>query len=428
VRERLRSFPVALAAIALGAFALRILYTLLVAPRPGGSSLSSLRIGAIQGSGDSFFFHATANLMASGHGFVDPLVFLARGAEVPTALHPPLYPLILSVESKLGATSWLAHQLPSTLFGTVVVVLAGLLGRRVAGTTVGLLAAAIAALYPTLIAADGALMSEALYGLVVTLVLLLAYRHRDRRDLLSAAGLGALVGLAALTRTEALLFVPLLVLPATLRGSGRRTLRAALACVACVAVLAPWTVRNWSVFDRPLLVSSNGGTVLAGANCAQTYAGRDLGGWRFDCVSQRTSRNEAVQAGRWQREGVDYARHHSGRLPVVGAVRILRTWDLYQPRAQLAAAEGRNHRVQELGTIAYFPLAVLALYGVLVLRRAGRDIAFLLTPALAATLASVLGYGIPRFRHAAEIPLVILAAAALASLARSRRRGLATVR
>ena len=45
-------------------------------------------------------------------------------------------------------------------------MIVALLGRRLAGERAGLIAAGIAAIYPTLIAADGALMSETLYGLL----------------------------------------------------------------------------------------------------------------------------------------------------------------------------------------------------------------------------------------------------------------------
>ena len=45
----------------------------------------------------------------------------------------------------------------SALVGTVTVVLVGLLARRVAGERAGLIAAAVAAVYPLLWLADGSL-------------------------------------------------------------------------------------------------------------------------------------------------------------------------------------------------------------------------------------------------------------------------------
>ena len=81
------------------------------------------------------------------------------------------------------------------LVGALVIVVVGLLGRRVGGPRVGLIAAALTALYPHLLAADVSLMSESLYALVVGIVLLLAYRLMDRPTLAAGAALGGLYAL-----------------------------------------------------------------------------------------------------------------------------------------------------------------------------------------------------------------------------------------
>src|SRR4051794_29520618 len=139
-----------------------------------------------------------------------------------------------------------------------------------------------------MIAVDGALMSETLYGPLIAGVLLAAYAVHDRARLWAAALLGALIGLAALTRSEALLFVPLLAWPVAWRAGadGRARLAvAAVATVACVLVVAPWTIRNAVQFDAFVPISTNDATVLAGANCPLTYHGVDLGGWNIKCIS-----------------------------------------------------------------------------------------------------------------------------------------------
>jgi len=412
-----RSFRRWLAAITAAGMALRVAYVLLVSERPeAGVGAKRLLGEAIGGRGDTFFFHNTANLLAEGRGFSDPFVFLAQGRLVPTGSHPPLFSLVLAIVSKLGGTSYLAHQLAGAVLGAVTVALVGLIGRRVGGPRVGLIAALVAAVYPVLVSADGALMSEALYGALIAGALLLGFRLADRGDRLSALALGVVIGLAALTRTEALLLVPLLGLPLALRGSGGRAARAVLVCAGCALALLPWTLRNLSAFERPLLVTSNDGTVLAGANCPATYSGIDVGAWRFDCISARRTADDSVQGARWRSEGLDYAREHAGELPRVLAVRLLRTWDFFQPRRQVRFAEGRPARAQQLATGAYYLLLPLAIAGAVLLRRRPLELALLLCPALLVSLASLLGYGLPRFRHAAELSIVVLAAAALAAI------------
>jgi hypothetical protein len=183
-----------------------------------------------------------------------------------------------------------------------------------------------------------------------------------------------------------------------------------------------------SAFHRFTLISHNDSTVLAGANCPATYYGGDLGGWRFDCISPRKTLEEGVQAATWRRQGLDYATRHASRWPAVVPVRVLRSWDLWQPRRQLDSAEGRAKWAEAAGVIVYFLLLPLAALGALRLwRRRRGDAAILLAPALLVTLSSAIGYGNPRFRHAFEISIVVLAALAVVALA-ARRASAAAAR
>ncbi|MDQ3936985.1 MAG: glycosyltransferase family 39 protein, partial [Actinomycetota bacterium] len=293
----------------------------------------------------------------------------------------------------------------------------GLIGRRLGGETAGLVVAAVAAAHPLLIAADGSLMSETLYGLCVATALLLTLRLLERPSARGAAALGAVIGLAALTRGEGLLLLLLLAAPALWRH--RR--EAALAAVAFLLVIAPWTIRNWTAFDQPVLLSTNYATVITGANCDRTYRGDDLGFWRTECRSRPETRNEAEQAAIWRDEGLDYARDHAGRAAaVVVPVRVLRTWSLWQPRGQVKQAEGRDRTVETLGVIAYFLLLPLALLGAL---RTRPQRWVLLVAPVAVTIVSVLAYGYARFRHTADLSIVVLAGLAVADRLRARASG-----
>jgi 4-amino-4-deoxy-L-arabinose transferase-like glycosyltransferase len=271
-----------------------------------------------------------------------------------------------------------------------------------------------------MIAADGSLMSEGLYSTLIAAALLCAFRLRDRGDARSAAGLGAAIALAGLTRSEALLLVPLLALPIALTRPAARWRLAAVALATTALVIAPWSIRNWAEFGRPVLISTNDGTLLAGANCGRTYHGQDLGFWNIKCISQRSIANEADQEARWRCEGAGYARDHDGRLPVVLAARLLRTWDLYQPRRMVGFAEGRWRRADQAGVVAYFLLLPFMLAGGWLIRRRRGELLILLAPVALVCVLSLMGYGIPRFRAPAEITIVTLAAVAVTRLLERR--------
>jgi hypothetical protein len=247
-------------------------------------------------------------------------------------------------------------------------------------------------------------------------MLLSAFAVIDRPTARRAAVLGALIGLAALTRSEGLLFLPFLALPVAWRARsswrGRGSL-AAVAILACVVVIAPWLIRNESVFGRFVLISTNNQTVIAGANCPQTYYGVNMGGWDITCISPRTKANEAAQAAIWQHQGISYATHHLSRLPAVIAIRLLRTWDLWQPRRQARTfAEGEQTGVAQAGVAVFWVFALVAIAGVVALWRRRRSVLLvLLAPAVVVCVATVLGYGVPRLRDSFDVALPVLVAA-----------------
>jgi 4-amino-4-deoxy-L-arabinose transferase-like glycosyltransferase len=273
---------------------------------------------------------------------------------------------------------------------------------------------------------------EVLYLLLVGLALLAVLRCRDRPGAPSAVAAGVAIGLAALTRTEGLLLVAFVVGPGLWgRGAGRRWALPLVATLAALAVIAPWTAHNWHVFGRPVLISTNGATVAAGANCPPAYHGSATGTWVPACMERAApdtadiAHYDEMRAAReWQSTGSTYARDHLGRLAaVVAPVRVLRTWNLWQPLGQVSLQEGQNRRVAKVGVL--FFLLVLAPAGLLGAAFGGlRRDHLLLLAALGAmvTVTSAAGWGSPRFLRPAELALLV-AAGALAE-AGLRRRGL----
>jgi len=159
-----RWFRPALAVIVMGALALRVTYVF-VSRRN------------FDPHGDAFFYHAAANLLADGKGFISPF-FVHAGLHRAAAEHPPLYTIFLAIPSVVGIKSVLAHLLWSCLLGAGTVALIGGLGREVGGARAGIVAALIAAVYPNLWAPDGMLQAETLSMFAAAATLLLAYRYR----------------------------------------------------------------------------------------------------------------------------------------------------------------------------------------------------------------------------------------------------------
>jgi 4-amino-4-deoxy-L-arabinose transferase-like glycosyltransferase len=391
-------FPARLALIVAAGVALRALYLFTVARD-------------VTGIGDWYFYHWQANDLAAGRFYIEPHRLRLAGEVHPSAGHPPLYSTLLSVVSWFGGTTPLWHRSLGLLIGAVSMTLMGILGRRVGGERLGLAAAAVCAVYPLMVIVDGNLMSEVAYTPLVVGVLLAAFSAIQRPRASVALGLGALIGLAALVRSEALLLLPILAWPVAWRGGRGWIGRAGLATLACALVIAPWTIRNAIQIGHLIPISSNDSTVISGANCAKTYSGEDIGFWRFDCLQPRRYANEGAQAEVWRSNGLRYAREHASRLLVVVPVRILRTVSIYQPRRQVVFAEGRWIRGEQMAVASFYLLALLSIPGALALRRGGTPLLVLLAPAVVVLITVVVGYGHPRLRHAFEPSLMLMGAA-----------------
>jgi hypothetical protein len=127
-----------------------------------------------------------------------------------------------------------------------------------------------------------------------------------------------------------------------------------------------------------------------------------------------------------RRRGLDYAKAHAGRAPIVVLARLGRTWSLFRPvdMIRLNTGEDREEWVTRLGLIAYYPTLALAIVGVIVLARRRAFVALwvLLVPVSIVTINTVITYGQTRFRAGAEPSLALLAAVgAVALVGRVRR-------
>jgi 4-amino-4-deoxy-L-arabinose transferase-like glycosyltransferase len=392
---RKRPFATRLAAVAGVGLAIRLVYSLVV-------------MGDRTPGGDGTEFHLLANVIAKTGQYLQPFQYLYLGRTIPTTEKPPLYPTVLALPSWLGLDSYAAHRVASCLLGGVAVVLIGLLGRRVGGDRIGLLAAVVAAVYPALWMLDASVRSESLYLPLIALALLLAYARRF-------VWLGAVIGLAALTRSEALLLLPLLLL-----FLPRPRLRPALVAVGCCfLVVAPWLARNWITFNQPTAISTNEGGLLAGANCHAAYYTELVGTWAcFPHNDPAWGENEAVISSHLRSRAFHYAGDHAGRVPAVVGVRVLRVWDLWSPGSASgleARIADRHIDAQRAAMASLYLLVPFAVAGAVVLRRRGQPLGILLAPILFVTLVAALSYGSTRFRVAAEPSIVVLASLGFAA-------------
>lgn len=378
--------------------------------------------------GDPLFYHVTANLVAAGRGMPEPLNWLDAERSLASALHGPMYPWVLSLSSRLGGTTWVDHRVLSLIIGAATVAMVGLLARRLAGPLAGIIAACAAAVYPNLWLIDSLVYPEGLFALITTSVVLLAYRWRDRPRLGLAAVIGVLIGIAALTRGEGLLLGPLLAVPWMLRhrplSLARRWQHLVLAGLACVVVIAPWSIRNLTTFNVAVPLSTNGNELFVYANCDTVYSGPNIGHWDFFCQERlratlgEPAGDEAEKSLFWREQGLHYARENIDQVPKVAAARLGRLWDVFRPlqNIELVSIEGRNQTAGRLGLGMYYGLMIAAVAGIVSLRRRRVPVAPLLVQFAAVSMTALYAYGTTRFRAPVEPVLCVLAGVAGAAV------------
>jgi 4-amino-4-deoxy-L-arabinose transferase-like glycosyltransferase len=373
-------------------------------------------------NGDAAYYHFQANLLATGHGFVEPYYYRIAHQTLPSAYHPPLWTLYLAAFSVLGLKSWLAHRLAGCVLGAATVALMGVVGRRVGGPRVGLVVAGLTAVYPLIWINDAVGLSESIVLFACALVLLTAYRVIDRPGVGRAAWLGVACGLAALARTEQALLLVTLVVPllVVLRARPMRqlaTMGGACALAAGLTV-APWIGRNLVAFDHPVLMSTNIDPTLVVTNCAQTFDQHSpfFAFWDVDCLQGvHTHGDESDQDITLRHVAVDFLSHHRRQIPLVVLARAGRLWNLYRPLegTRLDLIESRPLWVSRTGLGVFAALVPMAVGGIIVLRRRRITAVPLLALPVTVTVTAMLTYGNTRFRAPAELSLVVLAAVVL---------------
>jgi len=405
-----------LIAVVAVAFALRVAAVLLIEVDPRA------RWGF-----DMSWYDGVARRLVAGWGYV--------GFDwAPTAHWPPGYPFLLAAVYWLFGPSLLAAKLANAVLAIVTVVLTYRIGCELGRPRVGLVAAALLALFPGDVLYSPTILSEVLFATLfcASLWLFLVCRNRWQTRSLAWFGFGVLLGAAALVRGTALAMFP--VFPLTLLVSGttlRRAMRYSVAAAAgLVLALLPWTVRNQLQLGSPIILATNGANAIWIGQSAVGTAHENIPlpkPNREASARVRNPESEVETARAKTREAFTSMVTHPGR---VVAMMPAKTYMLYKDdrgsypwiesglRKRLAPE--RRPWLDAVVDGYYFLVLGLALVGTR--HFLGREHGAALLPITVAwfTLAhAVLFFGLTRFHHTLLPVLSLMAAAEL--LAWTRR-------
>ncbi|HEX9967428.1 MAG TPA: glycosyltransferase family 39 protein, partial [Solirubrobacterales bacterium] len=202
--------------------------------------------------------------LAEGDGFT-----LGADATQPASNYSPGVPLLAGgLYALSGGPHERLARMVLGLLGSLAILFAYLIGRRLAGPAAGLVGAAAVAIYPALVEYQGMLMGEPLAATLLSGAVLTMLWAADSG---SGGGRakwlvpGFLLGALVLVRPEYLGISVLLAV--VVLAWGREEWRSgavngAILLAGVALVVAPWTVRNAVMLDRFVPVSTGGGQVL----------------------------------------------------------------------------------------------------------------------------------------------------------------------
>jgi 4-amino-4-deoxy-L-arabinose transferase-like glycosyltransferase len=230
-------------------------------------ALVALTPGYVPIHDDAAYARVARSLLDHG-GY--PAHRLPDGTLQPSSYRPPGWPATLTGLWALTGPSVVAARVLLAVLGTAVCGLVVLVARRLVGNRAALVAGVLTAVSPLLLAVGTTLESETVFIALLLAAVAAALRARDGGGARWLVAVGVLAGLAALTRTNGLLLVPLLAWLAA-----RRPAHGLVVTACAAACIAPWTIRNATVTGAFVPVSSEAGNTLAGtySTAARTRGG-----------------------------------------------------------------------------------------------------------------------------------------------------------
>lgn len=142
----------------------------------------------------------TAEFIVAGQNFIAGNGYLSITGRLDTAF-PPLYPIMIGIGG-LILDPILAGRLISILFGTLLIIPIYLLGRKLYGRNVGLMAALFVAFYFSLIYGSVTALTEMTFTAITVYGIFLGLKALEDKRLRYYFFAGVIIALSYLTRTE----------------------------------------------------------------------------------------------------------------------------------------------------------------------------------------------------------------------------------
>jgi 4-amino-4-deoxy-L-arabinose transferase-like glycosyltransferase len=299
---------------------------------------------------DSSEYDSYAWNLAQGHGYsgISPDVKGPDGQllEHPTAYRSPGTSVLWAGLYWSFGHRYSVVRIFHCVLDTLTILLIFQIGRKCFSNTVALLAAAIYAMWPTALLYSSQLASEPLFTFLFCCFILISLQFAERASWPRAIAAGVLLGIAMLTRGNAVLMVALLI-PWSIwqfRRTPRLVVRGFAISLVALVMLVPWTIRNYWIFHSFIPFQTGGGELLLGSYNRiiasdpvyygyWIYPTSELPEYRDQIIAPN---NEVIRDHVETHLAIQWARNHPEKWWYLVESRFRRSWTPFlQPRSPM---------------------------------------------------------------------------------------------
>jgi hypothetical protein len=358
---------------------------------------------------DGIEYDLLATHLLSGQGF-------AMTAGQPYGFRSPGFPFFLTLLYALFGHSYSLARLANVWLGALTCLLTYVFAKRVWRWQTGIIASLGVAVHPLLLYLTGIIYPECLILFLVAVVCVLTIKAAPFHRIAEMVPLALVSGYLVYLRPSLLLFglaqtVWVWLSYETVR---KRLLTSMVLVGLIILVIAPWSVRNYLVFNKFVWMSTSGGITLWASNnpladggwiepSPATWPGpdppADLRGW--------PGLTETESEARFQAEAINWIRGHPAQFLSLLPRKIARAWSLN------FGNESRQASLPAAVSVAYSVFLAICLAGFVLSLARWRDMMALYLLIMVSTLTTLIFYGSTRQSSFLALPLVIFASLVL---------------
>jgi hypothetical protein len=217
---------------------------------------------------DTVYYDKAAQSILAGEGFGRGYKFSGLIEFSDEYSLPPVYPIFLAGVYSVFGRDFLAVRIMQSIIGAITCLIIFKIGRELFNKNAGLLAAAVAALYPLFVFISGLMYSTELFMFFIALFVWFALKSSTNDKMKYPIFSGLFLGLGTLAGPILFILFPvvcfwyLIILNKSLR---MKIVGCAILVGIAILTLIPWGIRNYKIFGRITPVSASADWFLAEA-------------------------------------------------------------------------------------------------------------------------------------------------------------------